>query len=123
MSPKRPLIAFGNKLTTIRAAITYFITRILQLLQVVANLKSDAAFCFWVNILKVTLSHFIDAACIQLEYPLTVRPQPATINQGLRYDIHHKLVTGFAGVEESDGSLQQSLLALSACEKRLVCLR
>lgn len=57
------------------------------------QLKFDVAFCFcaclWVNILKVTFSHFIGAACIQLEYLLTVHPHAVAINQALRYDIQH----------------------------------
>lgn len=92
-----------------------------------AQLKFDVAFCFcvcwWVNILKVTLSHFIGAACIQLEYLLTVHPHPVAINQALRYDIQHKLVTGLAGAQESDASREQLLLVLSACEKRFLRLR
>lgn len=79
--------------------------------------------CLWVSILKVTLSHFIGAACIQLEYLLTVHPHPVAINQALRYDIQHKLVTGLAGAEESDASREQLLLVLSACEKRFLPLR
>lgn len=113
---------------------TFFLTRFLQIClcklkrySFFTQLKFDVAFCFcvclWANILKVTFSHFIGAACIQLEYLLTVHPHPVAINQALRYDIQHKLVTGLAGAEESDASREQLLLVLSACEKRFLRLR
>lgn len=94
---------------------------------VVVFFKLDAVscVCFWVNLLQVTLSRFTAAACIQLKYLLTDHPHPVAINQAARYDIQHKLVTGFGGTEELDMSTEQLLPALfstTAWEKSFVRL-